>query len=139
MQDINHYQPQLFTYINLEKLIPKNHILRKLNKIFNLSFVRGLTRKYYCEGNSRLSIDPELFFRMILIGYVFGIKHDRKLCEEITCNIVYRWYCRLNLDDNVSNYSSLSKIRDRCGSEVFEEFFNKVVEKCRKNGLVKGE
>jgi transposase len=126
-------------YVNLEELIPQKHILRKLDKIFNLSFVRKLTEEYYCSGNGRPSIDPELFFRMILIGYIFGIKHDRRLCEDITCNIAYRWYCKLNLDDNVPDHSSLSKIRDRYGSEVFEKFFDKVVEECRINGLVKGE
>ena len=76
---------------------------------------------------------------MILIGYIFGIKHDRRLCGDIICNIAYRWYCKLNLDDNVPDHSSLSKIRDRYGSEVFEKFFDKVVEECRINGLVKGE
>ena len=119
MQGVNHYQSQLFVYVNLEELIPQKHILRKLDKIFDLSFVRKLTAKYYCNGNGRPSIDPELFFRMILIGYIFGIKHDRRLCEEITCNIAYRWYCKLNLDNNVPDHSSLSKIRDRYGSEVF--------------------
>ena len=139
MQGINHYQPQLFVYVDLEKLIPQKHILRKLDKIFDLSFVRELTTEYYCNDNGRPSIDPELFFRMILIGYIFGIKHDRRLCEDITCNIAYRWYCKLNLDDNIPDHSSLSKIRDRYGYEVFEKFFDKVVEECRVNGLVKGE
>ena len=139
MQGINHYQPQLFVYVNLEKLIPKNHILRKLDKIFNLSFVRKLTTKYYCDSNGRPSIDPELFFRMILIGYIFGINYDRRLFEDITCNVAYRWYCKLNLDDDVPDHSSLSKIRDRYCSEVFKNFFDKVVEECRINALVKGQ
>ena len=139
MQGINSYTPQLFTYINIEELIPKNHILRKINKIFDLTFVRELTADYYCHSNGRPSVDPELFFRMILIGYIQGIRHDRRLCEEIRCNIAYRWYCKLNLDDKVPDHSSLSNIRDRYGEEVFEKFFNKVVEKCREYGLVKGE
>ena len=128
MQGINHYQPRLFVCVNLEDLIPQNHILRKLNKIFDLSFVRKLTAEYYCNNIGRPSVDPELFFRMILIGYVFGIRHDRKLCEEITFNMAYRWYCKLNLDDKVPDHSSLSRIRDRYGSEIFEKFFDKVVE-----------
>ena len=76
---------------------------------------------------------------MILIGYIFGIQHDRKLCEEITYNLAYRWYCRLNLDQSVPDHSTLSKIRDRYGLEVFEEFFSVVVNLCSKSGLVKGE
>ena len=74
----------------------------------------------------------------MIIGYIFGIKHDSRLCEEVTCNIAYRWYCKLNIDDKVPDHSSLSKIRDRYGAEIFERFFDKVVEECRINGLVKG-
>jgi transposase len=139
MQGINHYQPQLFVYVNLEALIPKHHILRKIDKVFDLAFVRKLTSQYYCHNNGRPSIDPELFFRMVMVGFLFGIKHDRKLCEEITCNIAYRWYCKLNLDDPVPDHSSLSKIRDRYGAVVFEKFFDQVVNICKANGLVKGE
>ena len=76
---------------------------------------------------------------MILVGYIFGIQYDRKLCEEITYNLAYRWYCKLNLDQPVPDHSTLSKIRGRYGSEVFEEFFHRVVDLCFKAGLVKGE
>ena len=76
---------------------------------------------------------------MMLIGYIFGISHDRRLCEEIICNITCRWYYRLNLNDKALNYFSLSKVRDRCSSEVFEKFFAKVLERCRMNRLVKSK
>jgi transposase len=139
MQGLQIYQPQLFYYIDIEKLVPQNHILRKIDKVFDLSFVRQLTQSFYCNSNGRPSVDPELFFRMILVGYIFGIEHDRKLCEEITCNLAYRWYCKLNLEDSVPDHSSLSRIRDRYGEKTFEVFFDKVVEICREKGLVKGK
>jgi len=139
MQGYNTYQPRLFSYVDIETLIPPNHILRKIDRVFDLSFVRRLTEPYYCSNNGRPSIDPELFFRMVLIGYIFGIGHDRRLCDEITYNLAYRWYCRLNLEDSVPDHSTLSKIRDRYGEEVFESVFSMVVEICRKHGLVKGE
>ena len=139
MQGLQVYQPQLFYYLNIEKLVPQNHILRKIDKVFDLSFVRQLTQSFYCHSNGRPSVDPELFFRMILVGYIFGIEHDRRLCEEITCNLAYRWYCKLNLEDSVPDHSSLSRIRDRYGEKTFEVFFDKVIEVCRTKGLVKGE
>jgi transposase len=139
MQGIQIYQPQLFYYIDIEKLIPQNHILRKVDKIFDLSFVRQLTEPFYCQSNGRPSVDPELFFRMVLVGYIFGIEHDRRLCEEITCNLAYRWYCRLSINDRVPDHSSLSRIKDRYGEKIFEIFFDKVVEVCKETVLVKGQ
>jgi transposase len=73
MQGKNSYTPQVFVYVNIEELVPANHLLRKIDKIFDLSFVRDLTSSYYCHDNGRPSIDPELFFRMVLIGYIFNI------------------------------------------------------------------
>lgn len=139
MQGIHIYQPKTFVNIDIETLIPQNHILRKLDNLLDLSFVRKLTDPYYCNNYGRPSIDPELFFRMILIGYLFGIKHDRRLCEEIGYNLAYRWYCKLNLDDIVPDHSTLSRIRDRYGLRVFEDFFSKILDLCRQAGLVKGE
>lgn len=70
-------------------MIPQNHILRKIDQILDLSFVRELTKEYYCQNNGRPSIDPELFFRIILIGYIFNISSDRKLREELRYNLAY--------------------------------------------------
>ena len=81
MQGQQKYQPKPFVKINIEKLIPQTHFLRRIEKVIDLSFVRDLTKEYYCQNNGRPSIDPELFFRMILIGYIFNIDSDRKLCE----------------------------------------------------------
>lgn len=76
---------------------------------------------------------------MILVGYIFGIEHDRRLCDEIAYNLAYRWYCKLSLEDAVPDHSTLSKIRTRYGEEVFESVFSKVIDICKKEGLVKGE
>lgn len=138
MQGKQDYQPQLFSYVSTESLIPKNHILRRIDKVCDLSFVRALTKSHYCFDNGRPSIDPELFFRMLVISYIFGINSDRRLCEEIGYNLAYRWYCRLNLEDKVPDHSSLTNIRDRYGEVIFEQFFDEVVNICRKHGLVKG-
>lgn len=139
MQGQQQYQNQLFHYFDIEKLIPNNHLLRKIAKHVNLNFVDELTESFYCQNNGRPSVAPELFFRMIIIGYLYGIESDRQLCEEIQYNLAYRWFCRLNLEDKVPDHSSLTRIRDRFGVEVFNIFFLKITEQCKEMGLVKGE
>lgn len=139
MQGQQHYQNQLFHYFDIESLIPQNHLLRKINKNIDLSFVRKLTERFYCQNNGRPSVDPEIFFRIILIGYLYGIDSDRQLCDEIQYNLSYRWFCKLRLEDKVIDHSSLTRIRDRFGLDTFNEFFIKIVEQCKEMGLVKGE
>jgi transposase len=139
MQGRHTYQPQLFSTIKIEALIPQNHILRKIDRALDLSFVRELTQDLYCQNNGRPSIDPELFLRMLLVGYLNGITSDRQLCEEVGFNLAYRWFCRLSMEDTVPEHSSLTRIRDRFGEKVFEEIFQKVVRVCIEKGLVKGD
>jgi len=76
---------------------------------------------------------------MIIIGYLYGIDSDRQLCEEIQYNLAYRWFCKLNLEDKIPDHSSLTRIRDRFGLEVFNIFFLEITEQCKEMGLVKGE
>ena len=138
-------QGQYKSRLNLDKaecfdtLIPDHHILRKLDQVFDLNFVRDLTISYYKADFGRPSIDPTLFFCMLLIGYLFNIKSNRHLCEEIKYNIAYRWYCRLSLTDTIPHHSSLSRIRRRYGGSVFMTFFDKVVNLCQMHNLVGGK
>jgi len=139
MQGHQEYQPELFSSINIEDLIPKNHLLRKLDKILDLSFIRSETLHLYCTDNGRPSVDPELFIRMLLISYFYGVSSDRRLCEEVSLNIAYRWFCKLSLKDKVPDHSSLSKIRDRLGEDTFKKIFDEVLNLCVKHKLVKRE
>ena len=139
MQGRQDYQPKLFSTVNLETLIPKDHLLRRVDKALDLSFIRDLTANLYCANNGRPSIDPELFFRIVLIEYFYDVNSDRQVCEEIGYNLAYRWYCRLSLEDSVPHHSSMTRIRDRLGEETFRKVFLQVIELCRKAGLVKAE
>jgi IS5 family transposase len=76
---------------------------------------------------------------MQILAYFYGIESERRLCEEIEFNIAYRWYCKLSLGDSVPDHSSLTKIRERCGEEIFEKVFNRILDLCREKGLLKGE
>jgi transposase len=139
MQGRHEYQPELFSQIDIEALIPKNHLLRKIDRVLDLSFLREETARFYSEGVGRPSIDPEIFLRMVILGHLYNIESDRQLCEEIGFNLSYRWFCRLSMKDSVPDHSSMTKVRDRLGEETFRKIFLKVVEQCQKAGLVKGE
>ena len=138
MQGRSQFQPMLFHTVNLDDFVPQDHLLRKTDKILDLEFVYGLTSPLYCPDNGRASIDPVLFFRMQLIGYLFGIKSDRKLCDEIHLNLAYRWFCRLNLEDPVPDHSSLTRIRQRFGEETFRRIFEHFIDEWKKAGIVTG-
>ncbi|MCE3238929.1 MAG: transposase, partial [Gammaproteobacteria bacterium] len=139
MQGQQHYQHRLVHYFDIESLIPNNHLLRKMDKYINFDFVNKLTEPFYCQNNGRPSIAPELFFRMVTIGYLYGIQSNRQLCEEVRYNLAYRWFCKLNLEDTVPDHSSFTRIRDRIGLDTFNKFFLKITEQCKEVGLVKGE
>ena len=132
MQGHQEYQEKLFSSINLASMIPKNHLLMKIDKFLDFSFIRELTQGRYCKDNGRPSIDPEVFFRM-------QIKSDRQLCEQIHLNIAFRWFCKFNLEDQVPDHSSLTRIRDRLGEETFDGIFRKFIIQWKKAGIIKGE
>jgi transposase len=121
----------------LESFVAEDHFLRQIDRVLDLSFVRELTAACYADGKGRPSIDPEIFFRMQLVAYFNGITKDRRLCEQVHDNLAYRWFCRLSLSDDVPEHSSLTRIRDRLGEEVFEKVFRKIVRQCQEKGLVK--
>lgn len=138
MQGRQFSQTPLFIDGNIEKYVPANHLLRKVDKILDLKFVRRMTRKYYA-GKGRPSLDPVVFFKMQIIAYLYGISSDRQLCDEVSCNLAYRWYLRYPLDQQTPDHSTMTRVRDRLGIDVFRKVFEKIVADCTKVGLVKGE
>ncbi len=138
MQGVHAFDPKAKTAIDLESAVAKDHLLRRVDRVLQLSFVRELTASCYCQLG-RPSIDPEIYFRMLLVAYLYGISSDRRLCEDVRHHLAYRWFCRLSLTDDVPDHSSLSRIRDRYGEEIFEKVFRQIVALCRKKGLVKDE
>jgi transposase len=139
MQGKHEYQPELFSQIDYEHLIPKGHLLRRIDRVLDLSFLPALTKPLYSEAVGRPSIDPVVFVRMVLLGYLYNVDSDRQLVEEVGYNLAYRWFCRLSLQDKVPDHSSITRIRDRLGEKTYERIFNEVVEQCRRAGLVKLE
>jgi transposase len=135
-------QSQLFYVFNLGERIPDRHLLRRINPIVTgvLGELRGKLKPFYSEIG-RPSIDPELMLRMLIVGYCYGVRFERKLCEEVELHLAYRWFCRLDLEDKVPDHSTFSanrhgRFRD---SEIFRQLFETVVRACMDAGLVKGE
>jgi len=137
MQGKHEYQPELFSQIDYEHLIPKGHLLRRVDRVLDLSFLPALTKPLYAEAVGRPSIDPVVFVRMVLLGHLYNVDSDRQLCEEVGYNLAYRWFCRLSLKDKVPDHSSMTKIRDRLGIDTYEHIFREIVRQCQEKGLVK--
>jgi hypothetical protein len=93
-------QEALFVGFSIERHVPGDHLLRKIDRFVDLSGVRAHVAPYYSDVG-RPSIDPELLIRMLLLGYCYGIRSERRLCEEVHLNLAYRWFCRLSLDADV--------------------------------------
>jgi transposase len=133
-------QDRLFYSFNLEEHVPADHLLRAIDRFLDLADLRRHLATFYSH-TGRPSIDPELMVRMLLVGYCFGIRSERRLCEEVHLNLAYRWFCRLGLEDTVPDHSSFSKNRHGRfrDSDAFRQLFESVVERCIAEGLVGGE
>lgn len=131
---------ELFVLISLNEYVPEDHLLRAVDRHLDLSeFRESLAQSYSHTG--RPSIDPELMARMLIVGYCYGIRSERRLCEEVGMNLAYRWFCRLGLKDKVPDHSSFSKnrhgrFRDH---DAFRQLFDSVLRRCMAEGLVQGE
>src|SRR5271169_1428314 len=130
-------QAALFYEFSLERHIPGDHLLRSIDRFVDLEQVRQDLAPFY-SAMGRPSIDPELLIRMLLVGYCFGIRSERRLCDEVHLNLAYRWFCRLGLDAAVPDHSTFSK--NRHGrfreSDLLRKLFETVVARCMKEGIV---
>jgi transposase len=133
-------QDRLFYSFNLDSYVPSDHLLRGINRFLDLGDLRQHLSSFYSH-TGRPSIDPELMVRMLIIGYSFGIRSERRLCEEVRLNLAYRWFCRLGLEDCVPDHSTFSKNRHGRfrDSGAFRHLFEHVLQRCMAEGLVRGE
>src|SRR5687767_10914602 len=124
--------------ISLEDLVPQDNFYRQMEQSLDLSFVHDLADEFY-SSIGRPSVDPVVFFKLQLIAFFEGIRSERQLMETVHLNLAHRWFIGYDLDEPVPDHSSLSKIRERFGLGVFQEFFERIVEMCIEAGLVWGE
>ena len=140
LRDPRPHQHQL-EMVTLEELVPQDHLLRKIDQHIDFCFIHDEVRHLYCENNGRPAVDPLVLFKMLFIGYLFGIRSERQLVREIQVNVAYRWFLGMSLTDKVIDASTFSQNRRRRfeGSGIEQVIFDRIVEQAMGHGLVGGK
>ncbi len=125
----------------LEDLVPADHLLRKIDKYINFEFIRDQVRHLYCDNNGRPAVDPVLLFKMLFIGYLFGVRSERQLVREVQVNVAYRWFLGLSLTDKIIDASTFSQQRRRrfLATDIEQQIFDEIVRQAIGHGLVGGD
>jgi len=126
--------------VSLDSLVPKDHLLRKIDAVIDFSFIHDRVAGLYCPDNGRPPLDPTLMFKALFVGYLFGIRSERQLVREIEVNVAYRWFLGLQLTEPVFDASTLSQNRRRRYQDgsVAQDIFDAIVEQAIAKGLVEG-
>jgi len=111
---------------NLDEVVPADHRVREIAGVLDLSWVHAELGRYY-SPLGRPSIDPVLMIRMLIVGYVFAIRSERLLCREVQVNLAYRWFCGLNIEDEIPDHSAFSRARNERfrDSDIFRHVFER--------------
>ena len=127
-------------FVCIDELVPQDHLLRKVDKHIDFSFIHDLVKDLYCADNGRPALDPTLLFKLLLLGYLFGVRSERQLIREVQVNVAYRWFLGLSLTDKVPDASTLSQNRRRRfnESDVHQQIFDEIVFQAIKRKLVSG-
>ena len=127
-------------FVDMESMIPENHLLRKIDRVISFEFIYDLVAPYY-PSIGRPSVDPVCMFKMLLVGYLYGIKSERRLEEEVQLNLAYRWFCGFDLDEAIPDHSTFSKTRTRKWQEsnLFQKVFQEIIKQCITSGLIDGK
>ena len=125
----------------LEQMIPEDHLLRRIDRSVDFSFIHKLCEPLYCADNGRPAIDPELLFRMIFVGYLYGVKSERRLEEEVNYNLAYKWFCGLGITEKAPDATTLSANRRRRFREndIAEQIFDAILKQGIEKGIVSGK
>jgi transposase len=140
INEINSTQQKL-EMVYIENLVPTDHLLRKIDRYVDFSFIRELVKDLYCHDNGRPGVDPIVLFKMLFIGYLFGIRSERQLVKDIEVNVAYRWFLGFSLTDKVPDHSTISQNRRRRfkGTTIVQDIFDKIVHQAMGHNLVEGK
>jgi len=127
-------------FVCIEELVPKEHLLRKIDRVIDFDFIRDKVRDLYCADNGRPAVDPVVLFKMLFLGYLFGIRSERQLMREIQVNIAYRWFIGFGLTDKIPDASTFSQNRRRRFTEstIYQEIFDEIVLQAMRKKLISG-
>ena len=133
-------QRQFFYAFDLDKMVPADHLVRQIDAVLDLNWVHKELAPYYSH-TGRPSIDPVLIIRMLIVGYVFALRSERRICAEMQVNLAYRWFCKLGIEDRIPDHSVFCRARHERfrESDALRQVFESVVAKCIAAGLVGGE
>jgi transposase len=138
MQGRKTYQPKLYTTFNLVDRIPENNFYRRLKDVLNLHFLYNETKEYYGSCGQK-SLDPTVFFRLCLVGYLENIISDRQLVQHASMRLDILYFIDYDIDDELPWHSTISRTRDLFPDAVFERIFEKVLSMCVDKGMVLGK
>ena len=126
--------------VTLESLVPSDHLLRQIDAFIDFEFIRDKVRPLYCIDNGRPATDPVVLFKLLFIGYLYGVRSERQLVKEVQVNVAYRWFLGFSLTDKIPDASTISQNRRRrfVGTPIYQEIFDAIVEQARSAGLVSG-
>ncbi len=136
----NREKQQSYEFVSIEDLVPQDHLLRKVDKYIDFSFIDDKVRPLYCTDNGRPAIDPTVLFKMIFLGYFYGIRSERQLEREIQTNLAYRWFLGLGLTDKVPDHTTISwNRRTRFkNTTIFQDIFDEIVLQAISHRMVSG-
>lgn len=127
--------------VMIEELVPADHLLRKINKYIDFSFINEICKPYYCKDNGRPAVEPVVMFKMLFIGYLYGIRSERRLVEEVKVNIAYRWFLGFGISDKIPDASVIwqNRIRRFNGTDIPRQIFNEILKQAIEHKLVDGK
>jgi transposase len=130
-----------YEFVCIESLVPQDHLLRRIDRHIDFSFIHDKVKDLYCPDNGRPAVDPVVLFKMLFIGYLFGIRSERRLVAETTVNMAYRWFLGYGIEDKIPDASTISQNRRRRfnGSGVYQEIFDEIVFQAMEHGMVGGK
>ena len=127
-------------FVCIEELVPKDHLLRKIDKVIDFEFIRDKVKDLYCADNGRPAVDPVVLFKMLFLGYLYGVRSERQLVREIQVNVAYRWFIGYGLTDKIPDASTFSQNRRRRFTEstVYQEIFDEIVLQAMRRTWING-
>ena len=136
-----HTSQHTMEFVSIDSLVPKDHLLRKIARAIDFSFIHEQVKSLYCPDNGRPGVDPVILFKMLFIGYLFGIRSERQLIKEIEVNLAYRWFLGFGLQDKIPHHSTISQNRRRrfSQSNIYQEIFDTIVFKAIEKNMVDGK
>lgn len=130
-----------YEIVLLEELVPEDHLLRKIEGAVDFSFIHDLCKGLYSPNIGRPAVPPELLFRMLFLGYLYGIKSEVKLAQMVNENIAFKWFLGLKLTEKGPDHATISinRVRRFRGNNIAEKVFDEVLRQCMDKGLVGGQ